>query len=197
MTVDDNPGASSAATGGHPRVLVVCTGNLCRSPLAAALLSRRLVDAGVGAHVSSAGTGAPQGRQPDRKLLKVAAEHGLDLAEHRSHRLRRTDLDAADLVLVMTREQQRQVVRLDPDAGARTVALRPAAWKARMMSGRRLALPDWVDGLAADVPEAERPRSSRADDIPDPVGRSLRHYRAMADEVDSLTQTLAARWGGR
>ena len=66
-----------------------------------------------------------------------------------------------------------------------------------MMSGRRLALTDWVARLAADVPEAERPRSSQADDIPDPIGRSLRHYRAMADEVDSLTQTVAARWGGR
>jgi len=59
----------------QPSVLVVCTGNLCRSPLAEALLRRRLQEAGLDADVASAGTAAPPDATPDPKLQRVATEH--------------------------------------------------------------------------------------------------------------------------
>jgi protein-tyrosine phosphatase len=180
-----------------PVVLVVCTGNLCRSPLAAALLERELDRTGVKAAVSSAGTAAPLLSTPDKRLLRTAGEHGLDLSAHRSRMLSPAILDEADLVLVMTAEHRRQVEALWPAAASRTVLLRTAVWKAQLMRGGEQPFDQWVERLTADVPVAERPKLDLTNDIPDPIGGPLREYRAMAEEVSALVATLAARWCGR
>ena len=67
-----------------PRILVVCTGNLCRSPLVEALLRRELAAEGIDAEVSSAGLAAPLGASPDRRLRRVAGDLGVDVDDHRS-----------------------------------------------------------------------------------------------------------------
>jgi protein-tyrosine phosphatase len=180
-----------------PAVLVVCTGNLCRSPLVAALLERELDRTSVKASVSSAGTAAPFMSTPDKRLLRTAGEHGLDLSAHRSRALSPAMLDDADLVLVMTAEHRRQIEALSATAASRTVLLRAAAWKAQLMRGGELPFTQWVERLTADVPVAERPRLDLTNDIPDPIGGPLREYRAMAEEVSALVATLAARWSGR
>jgi protein-tyrosine phosphatase len=182
---------------GVPAVLVVCTGNLCRSPLVAALLERELERTGSKATVSSAGTAAPPMGTPDTRLLRAAGEHGLDLSAHRSRMLTPAMLDQADLVLVMTADHRRQVEALRPAAVSRTVLLRTAAWKAQLVRGREQSFDEWVERLTADVPIAERPRLDLANDLPDPIGGPLREYRAMAEEVSTLVATLAARWGGQ
>ena len=180
-----------------PVVLVVCTGNLCRSPLVAALLQREVDQAGLPALVGSAGTSAPFRRAPDRRLLKVADELDLDLRDHRSQPITLEQLQTADLVLTMTAAHRREIAARLPDVDARTSPLRAAAWKARLMAGRPVPFATWVARLAADVPEAERPRTDHSNDIPDPMGGSLREYRAMADEVAAHVTTLVSRWSGR
>ena len=67
-----------------PRILVVCTGNLCRSPLVEALLRRELAAEDIAAEVSSAGLAAPPAARPDRRLRRVAGELGVDVDDHRS-----------------------------------------------------------------------------------------------------------------
>ena len=180
-----------------PFVVVVCTGNLCRSPLAAALLARELDATGVDAGVASSGTGAPFRRPPDRRLLRVAQELGLDLSAHRSEALTAAQLERADLVLTMTAAHRRHVEAMLPAAGARTVSLRSAAWKAQIMGRHPMPFEQWVARLSADVPVAERPRIDVSNDIPDPIGGPLRGYRAMGDEVAALVSTLVDRWSGR
>jgi protein-tyrosine phosphatase len=180
-----------------PSVLVICTGNLCRSPLAAALLERELERAGIEAAVNSAGTAAPLLATPDKRLLRVASELGLHLGEHRSAMLDRATLEESDLALVMTAEHRRAIDAISPAAASRTVLLRVAAWKAQLMRGREVPFEQWVDRLSADVPAAERPKVDLTNDIPDPIGGPLREYRAMAEEVSSLVSTLVARWSGR
>lgn len=80
------------------RVLVVCYGNICRSPFAERLLAR----ACAGLEVRSAGFEAGEGDPAQPDAIRVAAEFGIDLSDHAARRMRREDVDWADLILGMT-----------------------------------------------------------------------------------------------
>jgi len=90
-------------------VLIVCHGNVCRSPYAAARL-RKLLPAALAAkiHVESAGFLRPD-RPPPVAAVVVAEARGVDLSEHRSRMLGSRDVSAADLILVMDPAQQKAV----------------------------------------------------------------------------------------
>lgn len=96
------------------RILVVCSGNTCRSPLAAALLSARLQATADLATivVESAGTGALQGEPASAGSAAVAREHGLDLTAHRARLLTDAIVRGADLILVMGAAHLNQVTAL-------------------------------------------------------------------------------------
>ncbi len=81
------------------RIIVVCTGNICRSPIGEALLRERLQ--GRVEEVSSAGTGALVGYPADPMAVEVAAEHGLDLSAHRARQATLPLLSQMDLILTM------------------------------------------------------------------------------------------------
>lgn len=83
------------------RVLFVCTGNTCRSPLAAAALRQELGSDGARVEVGSAGTSAWEGQPASEGSQQVARAAGLDLSSHRSRRVSATDLRRADWVFVM------------------------------------------------------------------------------------------------
>ena len=86
------------------RILLVCTGNTCRSPLAEVLLRRALAEEKVeGVTVASAGTGAFGGEPASEGSYLVALENGLDLAAHRARAVTREMVADADLVLAMGR----------------------------------------------------------------------------------------------
>ena len=79
------------------RILVVCTGNICRSPIAEGLLKLRLPDK----IIFSAGTMAMVGDGADQKSIEVSAAQGLDISAHRAQQLTQPMLQAADLVLTL------------------------------------------------------------------------------------------------
>lgn len=87
-------------------LLVVCHGNICRSPFGAALLARHLASAGV--RVRSAGFVGPDRACPENALV-AAARWGADLSEHRSTLLMPDLVRAADLILVMDPAQGRMI----------------------------------------------------------------------------------------
>lgn len=101
------------------RVLMVCTGNICRSPMAQGLLERRLRERGLSPLVESAGTSALVGRPAEPQAVELMAARGIDLTGHRARQLTPGLLRSFDLVLVMEAWQQREVERVDPSARGR------------------------------------------------------------------------------
>ena len=88
------------------RVVVVCYGNICRSPVAALLLGRELAKHGI--EVQSAGLVGFNRPSPD-DAVAVAQDHHVDLSTHRSRLLTADVVRAADVLLVMDSVQQRQI----------------------------------------------------------------------------------------
>lgn len=94
-------------------ILTLCAGNICRSPIAAALLEREFPDK----TVLSAGLGALEGDPADPLAIEVAAAHGLDLSAHRARQFAAWMCQSAELILVMEQghktelEQQYPLVR--------------------------------------------------------------------------------------
>lgn len=99
------------------RVLMVCMGNICRSPTAQGVLEKRAADAGLGARVQvdSAGThGYHVGAPPDARSQAHAARRGVDLSGQRARQLSARDFEAFDLILVMDGPNERAAKALRP-----------------------------------------------------------------------------------
>ena len=102
------------------RLLFVCSGNTCRSPLAAALAQRELGTLGWRVEVRSAGVSALAGTPASSGSLDAGTRHGLDLSAHKSREVDAAVIDWADLILVMSPSH---LVRLAQLGGAAKAAL--------------------------------------------------------------------------
>ena len=97
------------------RVLFICTGNTCRSPLAVGALLRDLGSERERVEVTSAGVAAWEGQPATEASVEVAAADGIDLRSHRSRRVSPQIVRAADLILVMERAHLASVLALGAD----------------------------------------------------------------------------------
>ncbi|WP_038212307.1 low molecular weight protein-tyrosine-phosphatase [Xenophilus azovorans] len=100
-------------------VLVVCIGNICRSPMGQVLLAQALP----GVSVSSAGTGALAGHPADAAAQALMARRGLDLGAHRARQISPELCRQADLILAMDDTQRRHIEALYPPARGRVFRL--------------------------------------------------------------------------
>jgi len=98
-------------------ILVVCTGNICRSPTGERLLRHALP----GMKIDSAGTGALKGHAADTTASLVAEAHGLSLAEHEGQQFTRQLAQQYDLILVMEKHHQEEVSSIAPEARGKTM----------------------------------------------------------------------------
>jgi protein-tyrosine-phosphatase len=125
-------------------ILFVCTGNLCRSPMAAGLLRQRLAEEGLDdRQVISAGVWAADGRQASENAIAVMAERGIDISDHIAHTITGDDVAEADLILVMGREHTQMIRNTWPQY----------AWKIRRLSemaGERQDVRDPYSGSLAE-----------------------------------------------
>jgi protein-tyrosine phosphatase len=155
------------------RVLVVCTGNTCRSPMVAGALRRQLGADSDRVLVESAGTSAWEGQPATDPTLRIAGRDGVDLAEHRSRRLTRAMVRDADLVLVMEPSHLSAVLALGADpARAHVISEWPAPGEPDLplsdpYGGSAEAYEEcWqrvtrhVDRVAPHIREASRARSA-------------------------------------
>ncbi len=101
------------------RILTVCAGNICRSPMAEAILQERLRSRQVSAVVESAGLTALVGHPADATATELLLERGLDISGHRARQLTPEIIRAFELILVMEAWQQRAVEAMLPSARGR------------------------------------------------------------------------------
>lgn len=178
--------------------LIVCTANVCRSPVAAALLARRLgyvVDTdGQSWIVRSAGIGAFDAPL-DRDTLAAAAALDLDLSQHQPQPVDAAMLAEADLVVTMTREHVRALVAADASVWSKTFPLRELVQRATACSSvRNEGYVAWLAAVGEGRKAADLLQASDADDVADPYGRGRRANVAMVETVQRLVGELV-RWG--
>jgi protein-tyrosine phosphatase len=114
-----------AARDGTRSVLIVCLGNICRSPMAEGILRTRAAEAGLALHVDSAGTaGYHVGEPPDARAIRVARSNGTPIDTQRARQFDRRDFNRFDLVLAADASNLRDLQALQPaDSNARLALL--------------------------------------------------------------------------
>jgi len=176
------------------RVLHVCTGNICRSPMAEHLMRAGLAARGLeGFEVSSAGTHGLVGEPVFEHAGTQLTSRGIDHADFRARRLVKELVAEADLVLASTRDHRAAAVTLVPRAASRTFTLREFD---RLLSVVDPPTGDPVERARALVPAAARQRGlvradkPQDDDVTDPYGGPAEGYPPAARLIEATLQ----RW---
>jgi protein-tyrosine phosphatase len=127
------------------KILMVCLGNICRSPLAEGILRKHAEVAGLDWFVDSAGTnGLHDGEPPHRLSQKVASMNGIDISQQKSRRFRASDMESFNLILAMEPEVIRWIGRI---SGNRFDAAKVKLFMDISRPGEGLEVPDpWYGG---------------------------------------------------
>ena len=184
--------SSSPAT-----IVVLCRGNQCRSPMAQALLVRRLATLGAPVTVRSAGL-LREGDPPPAEVLSVMADYGLDVTAHRSHLVTPADLAQADLILGMAREHVRHAVVLAPPSWPRTFTLKELVRRGKQAGPRMPGelMTDWLSRMHEGRTHAALLGASPVDDVADPAGGPPTAYALTATLLEELmTDLVELCWG--
>jgi len=98
------------------KILTVCLGNICRSPLAQGILEKVIAEHKLKWKVDSAGTsGWHEGENPDPRSIQIAQMHGIDIKRQKSRKFITSDFDAFDRILVMDEQNMKDVLNLARD----------------------------------------------------------------------------------
>ena len=180
-----------AADPTHPRFLLVCTANICRSPMAEALLRNHLELVGVTAEVASSGHLA-EGTLVSPNSVTAMADRSLDIAGRRSVLTSAGALRSSDLILTMGREHVRRVLDVEMSAWPRSFTLRAAVRRGLQVGPREQdeSLNAWVGRLHDGRLARDMLSDDPADDIEDPYGAPLHAYRDTARLLDDLLGRL-------
>jgi protein-tyrosine-phosphatase len=189
------------------RILFVCTGNTCRSPLAEGMLRHMLQGEKLEAEVRSAGVSAADGSSISRNSAAVLQEKGIE-DKLTSSALNEPDVEWADVILTMTMGHKGIVIQRHPQALDKTFTLKefveddPAVLEAIDTRATLSAELQLKQALSQPITHNERNQLARLNknisnfDISDPFGGSLDAYRLTADEIELLLKKLIIKLQG-
>jgi protein-tyrosine phosphatase len=182
------------------RILHVCTGNVCRSPMAERLtrheLRRRLGDGAAGMLVESAGTWGHEGAPMEAHAAAVLAEYGADPSGFTGRELLDDHVIDADLVLTATLDHRSHVISMGHAAGLRTFTLKEFTRLVRAIDTTTLPEGSVTERARALVRAAAALRgwllapSPDADDVGDPYGAPLPYFRRVGAEISAALDPM-------
>lgn len=95
------------------KILMVCLGNICRSPLAEGIMQAKAQAHNLPWEIDSAGTGSwHAGERPDSRSIRTGRNHGIDIARQRARQVKDEDFDRFDLILAMDSNNYADLLRL-------------------------------------------------------------------------------------
>ncbi|WP_104131767.1 low molecular weight phosphatase family protein [Cryobacterium sp. M91] len=187
------------------RILIVCTGNICRSPLGEQLLRENLRNANIDAVVTSAGTHAMTGSAMTPEAAALSTQYGASNTEHVARQLTEKLIADADLVLAATRDHRRDVVTLLPKATRYTFTLNQfarlvapakaedfAADTSRADAQTGLDFPAFVASVASTRGLHPSPNPPTLDDVEDPYRQPAAVYDRAAAAINASVTTITA-----
>lgn len=108
------------------KILMICLGNICRSPLAEGILQKKIDERHLPWKVDSAGTsGWHNGNPPDPRSIEIARKYGIDITHQKSRKIRSTDIDEFDKIYVMDEQNLNDTLRYchTPEEKARVMKI--------------------------------------------------------------------------
>ncbi len=147
------------------KILMVCLGNICRSPIAEGVVKLKLQQAGLRATVDSAGLlSYHAGEQPDHRAMETAARFGIDISEQRARQITKNDFETFDLIFAMDSTVYSELKSFRHPAANNKIHL--------------------------FLEYAGYPRGS---DVPDPYYGTMRHFEECFKLIDSASDALVKR----
>jgi protein-tyrosine-phosphatase len=187
-------------------ILLVCTGNTCRSPMAEAMLKDMAARAGKHVEVRSAGVGAIDGYPVSPHAAQTLRRRNLPVPGP-SQALSAQQIAWADVILAMTSSHKRTIIQRHPDAAGKTYTLKELAYRGDMLmdevaEAERLYT-EWQirQSMGQDLEEADRLRLMELQhkipdfDIADPFGGPLAAYEQSANEISEALQRIVDKLG--
>ena len=168
----------------------MCTGNICRSPMAEAFFRQRCEQRGTPWTAQSVGR-TFDGAEPPEEIVDAMARRGLDVAQHRSRRMAYGHVSGADLVIGMDRSHVREATMVLPMAFTRTFTLKEIVRRGEAIGRCTEPIDHWLAWLGIGRSPGDLVGSDAVDDVADPYRRSWRTYLACAAEIEDLTGRLA------
>jgi protein-tyrosine phosphatase len=148
------------------KILFVCLGNICRSPMARGILQKQVDDLGLDWQIDSAGLAHKYvGCAVDPRVMKIAKKHGIELANHYARRFETSDFDKYDMIITMDDELGKRI-----RAKADNLSQREKIW----------LLPDFLEGIAERI------------DLPDPYLWETPIFESLFFKIESACQVIIA-----